>query len=312
MEDFLLAQPDTSADRCDVSAVVASCQRVEALIKTLFQIRLCRPLPSEILVHVDGGSPAVLAALREHCPEARVLVSEVLLGPGGARNRLVAEAANELVASFDDDSFPADRSYFARVLHLARLFPSAAVFSAASHQQERLSSSFLHIAVFSGCGCVFRRTWFGRIQGFVPLPIAYNMEEVDVSLQLHELGGVIVHDPCLHVLHDHPPIEKVAASTNAHILANTALFPFLRYPMLAWPLGVWSVLRRLIFLISKGWTAGMYDGLRMIPRYLRLHAASRRSVSVSVLHSWLRLKRRPVEFGSVAALPARQSSAGAC
>lgn len=282
---------------CAVTAVVPACLRVEQLLKTLRSIQLCKPGPAEILVHVDGGAPEVLECLMREHPQVRVLRSDALLGPGGARNRLIAEAANELVANFDDDSFPEHEDYFARVLYLDTRFPTAAIFSAASQESERSPQRFLRIAVFSGCGCVFRKSWFQRVEGFVPLPVAYNMEEVDVSLQMHAIGGWIVHDPMLRVVHDHPPPREIAPQTNAEVLANTALFPFLRFPLWLLPLGVMSVLWRLVFLVHKGWTAGIARGLTMIPRHLLRHAGRRHSVSIGSVLTWLKLKRHPADLG---------------
>lgn len=283
---------------CPVTAIVPACRRREKLLETLKRIRDCQPMPAEILVHVDGGGAEIVAAVRAFNPSIRILVSETLLGPGGSRNQLIAAAAHELVANFDDDSFPEQPDYFARVQMLAELFPKAAMFSAASHAKEWKSLQFQKIALPSGCGCVFRKSWFQRTQGFVPLPVAYNMEEVDIGLQLHAIGGIIVHDPLLRVVHDRILAKKVDAATNAQVLANTALFPYLRFPAWLWPVGVWSVLHRVVVLLCWGWTAGILDGLRMIPDHLQRHKQYRREVTSPSLLFWLLLKRRPRNLGN--------------
>lgn len=68
---------------CAISAVVPAWQRVTELLKTIRQIQACRAgtggNPGK---HVDGATPAVLEALRQHHPDIRVLTSETLLGPG--------------------------------------------------------------------------------------------------------------------------------------------------------------------------------------------------------------------------------------
>ncbi len=294
-----MSDPDT----CQVTAIVPACRRLDKLQKTLRQIRGCQPAPAEILVHVDGGDAVIVEAVKAFDPGISILVTDALLGPGGSRNRLIVEARHELVANFDDDSFPAQADYFARVMLLAERFPDAAMFSAASHAQEWQSLQFQQIALPSGCGSVFRKSWFLRTQGFVPLPIAYNMEEVDIGLQLHAIGGMIVHDPLLRVVHDRVPTLSVDAVTNAQVLANTALFAYLRFPAWLWPVGVWSVFRRVLMLVQWGWTAGLLDGLRMIPEYLQRHKQHRREVTSPSLLSWLLLKRWPKNLGD-ARLPA--------
>jgi GT2 family glycosyltransferase len=286
-----------SSDTCPVTAIVPACRRRDKLLETLRRIRDCRPAPTEILVHVDGGDPEIVTALQNFDPSIRVLTSEPLLGPGGSRNVLIAAAQCELVANFDDDSFPAFPDYFARVLGLAERFPNAAMFSAASHAKEWQIMKFQQIAVPSGCGCVFRRSWFQRTQGFVPLPVAYNMEEVDIGLQLHALGGMIVHDPLLRVVHDHVLVQVLDSNTNAHVLANTALFAYLRYPAWLWPVGVYSVCCHVAKLLSWGWTAGLLAGLRLIPSYLQQYKKYRYEVSSPTILSWLLLKRWPRNLG---------------
>jgi len=287
--------PET--DVCPISVIVPACRRLEKLLATLQRIRDCRPAPAELLVHVDGGDETIVAAVRAWDQSIQILTSAGSLGPGGSRNRLIAAARHELVANFDDDSFPAQPDYFARVMQLAERFPEAAMFSAASHAKEWQSLQFQRIALPSGCGCVFRKSWFERIQGFVPLPVAYNMEEVDIGLQLHAIGGSIVHDPLLRVVHDRVLSQEVDATTNAQVLANTALFPFLRFPAWLWPVGAWSVLNRMALLVCWGWTTGLLDGLRMIPDYLQRHKQYRREVTSPSLLSWLLLKRWPKNLG---------------
>lgn len=220
-----------------------------------------------------------------------------LLGPGGARNRLVEAAAQELIANFDDDSFPQDPDYFARVLELAARFPQAAILSAANASDAPRAVRFTREPMASGCGCVFRKSWFLRAGGFVPLPVAYGMEEADMGLRLHALGGVIVRDDTLRVIHDKPPAESVDAELNAAVLANTALLPFLRFPVWLWPVGLLQVLQRIRYLVARGWTAGLGRGLWQMPAHLRRHAIWRQALPARAVLSWLLSKRisRPLQ-----------------
>lgn len=276
-----------------ISVIIPACLRVDCLERLLRKLRHSTPAPNEILVHVDGGNMALMEPLRETYPEVQWLVSDIYVGPGGARNRLVAAARHELVANFDDDSFPDQPDYFARVRHTVALFPHAAVISAAGQPSEWTDGGFCEIAVFSGCGCVFRKSWFQRVRGFVPLPIAYNMEEVDVSLQLHAIGGKIIHDPELRVKHEHPEEPRDGVNLAAEILSNTALLPFLRYPLWLLPVGLLHVLSMVLWMVRNRTIRAIPPGLARIPA--RLHANRRYRCTVpggSVL-SWIWLRRRP-------------------
>lgn len=296
----MLNAPPSYLSACPITAIVPAYERVESLLKTLSIIQQCEPAPEEIIVHADGSNPAVLEAVSQHYPKIQVLQSRDLIGPGGARNRLIHAARHELVANFDDDSFPDQPDYFARVLRLAREFPDAAIYSAASQDFEKAMLGPHAIAVSSGCGCVFRKSWHAKTRGFVSLPIAYGMEETDISLQLHALGGMIVHAPDLHVKHDKPPPLEVSALTNATVIANMALLPYLRYPVLLWPAGIWQVLRRVMYVVSSGWSHGVWAGIQMIPRHLAAHRDEVARVSYRSLLSWfvLRLHPRPLKLSS--------------
>lgn len=285
------------------SAIVPTHARFDLLARTLDSLLACDPAPDEILVHVDAGNTALRDAVTAPYPQVRCLFSETRLGPGGSRNRLLAAATHDWVASFDDDSYPAQADWFARAAELVRTFPEAAVFSAASHAPEWASLQLRRIAVFSGCGCVFHKSWILRTRGFVPLAIAYGMEEVDLSLQLHALGGRIVHDPLLRVNHepapDRPPPGPQVAALG---LVNSLLLPWLRYPVVLWPVGLLQVLSKIRWMLAHAQGAAVLPGLRLAPDVLREHAACAQRVPVRRLLSWLRLRRRPQDLGDARVL----------
>lgn len=279
---------------CPISAVFPLHTRVEAALKTLAVLKSCNPAPAEILVCMDNCPEGIAERIHAFHPDVRLLENETNLGPGGSRNKLFAAASHELIANFDDDSFPAHADFFARVWETAQRFPEAAVISASSQPDEWKTPFYLQIAIPSGCGCVFRKSWFERTTGYVPLPIAYSMEEVDVGLQLHAAGGQIIHDPQLRVIHDHGPLMMVNELTNATVLANTALFPYLRFPVWLWPIGLWQIARRIAYLLSQKWTRGLGAGLRMIPKHLQRHRMYQKIMPGVAILSWLRLRYRPV------------------
>lgn len=285
------------------SAIVPTHARFDLLARTLDRLLACEPAPAEILVHVDAGNSALRDAVTEHYPQVRCLFSETRLGPGGSRNRLLAAATHDWVASFDDDSYPAQADWFARAAELVRAFPDAAVLSAASHAPEWQSLQLRRIGVFSGCGCVFHKPWFLRTRGFVPLAIAYGMEEVDLSLQLHALGGRLIHDPLLRVNHEPAPDRPAPGTREAALgLVNTLLLPWLRYPVALWPVGLLQGLSKIRWMLAHGQGGAVLPGLRLTPDLLREQAARVQRVPVRSLLSWLRLRRQPQDLGEARAL----------
>src|SRR5688572_13958406 len=116
--------------RPGISAIVTAYERIDQTLNTLHILESCDPKPDEILVHVDEGRIECVKAISSTFPQIRMLTSSERVGPGGGRNKLVAAASHEFVASFDDDSYPIDSDYFARVLQLFDRFPDASIICA--------------------------------------------------------------------------------------------------------------------------------------------------------------------------------------
>ena len=281
-----------------ISAIVTAYDRIEQTLATLRVIHGCVPQPDEILVHVDANQTECEKAIRDSFPKVRVLRSGDQIGPGGGRNKLVDAARFELVASFDDDSYPIDSNYFARALKLFERFPDAAVISAALyHVGEAIgldAQSARWTADFCGGACIFRRTAFLAAGGYVPLPVAYGMEEVDLAIRLHSRGGKILTTPWLRVFHNTDLRHHGDPRVTAGSIANLALLAYLRYPVSLWAVGVAQCANRLLWLLRHGRWRGIWRGVTMIPAHLWANHCYRLPVSKRALRSYLALRRAPI------------------
>jgi GT2 family glycosyltransferase len=281
-----------------ISAIVTAYERIEQTLATLHVIQSCVPPPDEILVHVDANQVECEKAIRNAFEGVRVLRSAERVGPGGGRNKLVEAAQFELVASFDDDSYPIDSDYFARALKMFAQFPEASVICAALyHAGEAIGldeRSGQWTADFSGGACIYRRKDFFDAGGYVPLPVAYGMEEVDLALRLHARGGKILTTPWLRVFHNTNLQRHADPSVTAGSIANLALLTYLRYPVSLWGIGVGQCANRLLWLLRHGRHRGIWKGLTMMPAHLRANHRYRSPVSSGALRSYLALRRAPL------------------
>lgn len=281
-----------------ITAIVTAFDRIERTIDTLRTIERCVPPPAEILVHVDGKRAALAAAIRAAHPAVRVLMSDTIVGPGGARNALIAAATNSIVASFDDDSHPIDADYFARVAEVLRRVPAASVVGACVYHRhepvgaDRRTASW--VADFSGGACAYRRDHFLDTGGYVPIETAYGMEEVDLALRLHAQGRRVLQTPWLRVFHDTDLARHADPKVTAASITNLALLAYLRYPAALWIVGAGQCVNRLWWLLGHGRSAGMLRGLLDIPLALGQYRHARRLVPASAVRSYLRLRRHPV------------------
>jgi GT2 family glycosyltransferase len=282
---------------CAITVVIPTYQRPEQLLDAVTRIRSCDPCPDEIIVHVDGNDRVSETVVAE-IAGVKVLQSTQQVGPGGGRNRAIAQAKNEIVASFDDDSYPIDQDYFARLLTLFDAFPKAAVIGAQIfHRDEAIALDSLAtrwVHSFVGCGCAYRRSVFQQTSGYVPLAVAYGMEEVDLSLRLHDLGWGVLESDGLRVFHDthlsHHSDSKITAAS----IANQMLLTYLRYPIAFWGLGGVQCLSRVIWLVRHGRFLGIGAGFRAMPGLIRQYWGDREAVSTRSLLNYQRLRRQSV------------------
>ena len=281
-----------------ISAIVTAYERIDQTLATLRIIRSCVPPPDEVLVHVDGNQVECERAIRTAFPDVHIILSTEQAGPGGGRNKLMEAARCELVASFDDDSYPIDSDYFARALQLFESFPNASVVCAALyHIGESIElddRSAQWTADFTGAACLYRRTAFLEAGGYVPLPIAYGMEEVDFALRLHSQGGKVLTSRWLRVFHNTDLNHHADPRVTAGSIANLALLAYLRYPVSLWGIGMGQCANRLLWLLRHGRRRGIWKGLTMIPAHLRANQQYRSRLSTAAVRSYLALRRAPV------------------
>lgn len=286
-----------SGSFCPLTVITTSYRRPKEILITLDKILGTRPAPAEVLVHVDDNQTECEAAIRKSFPDVQTILSPTRVGPGGARNKLLATARNEIVASFDDDSYPIDSDYFDRVLSIFLKFPEAALLAASIFHREEIVTpavdEFSWVSDFAGAGCAYRRNVFLNTARYVPIPIAYGMEEVDLALRLHASGKKILFAKSLRVFHDSRLEHHVQPEINGASIANLALLGYLRYPRSLWLTGVGQCLNRIRWLLKHGRWRGIISGLIMIPRHLRMYRQYRTPLSRNAVQSYLTLRRSP-------------------
>lgn len=293
----------TNAQVCPVSVVIPTYDRTDLLLITLQNILGCDPLPSEILIHIDGNDqqsePAIHQCLSNiKTSSIKILKSQINLGPGGGRNLLIKAAQNEIVASFDDDSYPLDKDYFDRLLHIFQTYPDTSVVTAAVYYPHQLivdDAQFTRwVATFEGCGCAYKKSDFLRTDGYLPLRWAYGAEEADIAIQLHAQKRNILQTDCLRVYHNTAHQHHKTTEINAANISNIALLAYARYPLSLWGLAILQVLNRVIYSIKRRRYAGILLGLLIIPQQIWAYRNYRKPVSGKALEKYFSLRKNPV------------------
>jgi GT2 family glycosyltransferase len=149
------------------------------------------------------------------------------------------------------------------------------------------------VADFSGGGCAYRRARFLETGGYVALTAAYGMEEVDVGLRLHALGGRVLRSRRLRVFHNTDLSHHADPAITSASIVNLALLAYLRYPVSMWAFGAAQCANRIQWLFRHGRRRGVWRGLTSIPAAIAERRRERDPLPGRAVRSFLALRRAP-------------------
>lgn len=278
-----------------VSVIIPTYNRGQTLLETLERILKCDPRPSEILVHVDEGDITTVPLISNVHESVKIYTAETRQGPGGGRNRLLPQCQCETIVSLDDDSYPIDEDFFARVPKVFAENPSVGVVAMKiTHDDEQLEPRMetrVEVADFVGCGCAYRRSAIANIDGYVPLQPAYGMEEVDVALQVADRGYSIVLDHDLRIRHATDRTHQTSIDIVSAHIKNTMLLAFARYPRSLLGLGTLQYLNRVLYSLKRGHLLGLLKGVIETPIHVWKHRGYRSPVKRETVLQLRQLRR---------------------
>ena len=281
-----------------VAVVIPTYNRGLAVLAILEKIQKCEPKPAEIWVHVDLADDVIESELKRRFPDVGVLTSPIRLGPGGGRHRCLLNCSTPYAVSFDDDSYPVDSDFFAMVDGLFSDFPRAAVLGARiwhRHEPQKVrTGSLVQCPSFLGCGHAVRLAAYRRVRGYIPRPVAYGMEEHDLSLQLFAAGWQIYEAGNLRVFHDTDLRHHQSPEITSGAIANTGLYAFLHYPLIGWGLGVVQVANKVAYCIRTSRVRGIWSGIARMPVECYRHRHYRKPVPWRTLRRFLHFRKTGV------------------
>jgi GT2 family glycosyltransferase len=283
-----------------VAVIVPTFGRGRSVLGVLRRISsLSSPLPDEVIVHADQSDGTLEQEIAREFPAVTVLSSPGRIGPGGGRHRCLIATTCDYAISLDDDSWPVDADFLARAAALFSAWPDVAVIGASIwHRGEKdiaRTARVLPAANFVGCGHAIRVAAYRSVRGYLARPIAYGMEESDLSLQLFATGWKIVRSEELRVFHDTDRLHHNAQEITAGQITNLGLGVFLNYPLSAWGLGALQLGNAVKDAVVRRRFRGIAKGLARIPGDCIRHSALRHPVSRSVLRDYRRLLAGDVE-----------------
>ena len=281
--------------------MIATHDRCDDLRRTLRKLFELQPRADEILICADGCKDGTSEMVREGFPECKLLENKEQRGSVFSRDRLLRAAAGDIVASFDDDSYPLDKDFLKRA---AELFAEESEVAVISFPEIRNDEEFAHhtktpsspphlVSAYANCAAAMRRAAYLRSQGF-PAFFEHMYEEPDYALQCYALGYEVRFEPSLPVRH-HVSTNQREPIKRHHLNARNELWSVLMRCPFPYVMGValFRIWRQFRYACSEGFGWAINEprwwlsALRGIPECVR----NRHAVPWRIYYAWMKLAR---------------------
>ena len=224
----------------NTSIMITTRNRLSDLQRTLAMITQLDPAPSEILITADGCTDGTVEFVRDKYPQAKLTVNAVGQGSVASRDRMMRQAAGDLVFSLDDDSYPEQMDCLKPVAELFQQRPQLAVAHFPQHSDEHPESLACtdfgppcFTRSFANSGACLRRSTYLELPGFEPR-FFHAFEEPDYALQCVAAGKEVYYVPIITIRHHFSSHSRNRVQTHHRHARNQ----------------VWSILMRCPFPYS--------------------------------------------------------------
>lgn len=286
---------------------IATHNRQDDLRRTLDALRKLDPQPDEIWVCMDGCRDGTKVMLRNEYPWIKTLENNPSLGSIGSRDRIIRSAESELILSLDDDSYPMDVDFVARVKTLFEQDPYLGIlyfpqrsdeFPESLNQEDFGRAQW--IGSYANSGAVFRRDLYLRLPGY-PQFFFHMYEEPDFALQVIAAGRQVIYYPELLIRHHYSSVQRNEIRIHHRHSRNEFWSVLMRCPMPWLPLiSIYKLVSQFRYACHRGgkWVyrepLWWFKALAGIPTALR----NRKPVSWERYRYWLMLMKEGIEVPS--------------
>jgi len=291
------------------SIMITTRNRREELRRTLGKLFELQPAADEILICADGCTDGTSEMVRKDFPSCILLENDSARGSVFSRDRLLRTASGDIVLSLDDDSYPLDRDFFAKLQLVLGQHAGAAVITfpeirdgGTTADPARLSSAPAHlVSAYPNCAAAMRREIYLRLGGY-PIFFEHAYEEPDYALQCYAAGYTVCFDPRLSIRHHHLSSKNGNRLRRHPLNARNELWSVLmRCPFpYVMAVALFRIWRQFRYACSRGPTWAIrepvwwWSAFRGIPTCLR----HRSPIEWRVYYAWMKLARQPVPSAS--------------
>jgi len=281
-----------------VSIMITTKNRSADLMQTLGVLKGLDPQPLEIIITADGCSDDTVEMVKRELPAARLIINEVGRGSVASRDRMMREAAGDLVLALDDDSHPEQIECLSILQRLFEKNPKLAIATFPQRSDEYPESLTRHnfsgahpVRSFPCSGACLRVSTYRSLRGFEPM-FFHMYEEPDYALQCVAAGWEVLYTPVITIRH-HWTGSGRSELRNHHRHARNELWSTVircPFPQMLVMIG-WRILSQARFAAGRGtdWLIRepfwWWEAIKGIPQAL----SRRHPVSWSGYRKWLSL-----------------------
>ncbi len=286
-----------------VAVCITTRNRCAELMRTLRELEPLSPQPDEILVVADGCSDATVEQVRNAHPQATLLIHEHSRGSIPSRNELAATTQCDVMLSLDDDSYPMEADFVARIRELFATRPRLAVVCFPQRSEEFPESltavtfgESRYVGSFANSGAAIRRSAFLQLGGY-PEQFGHMYEEPDFALRCVCAGWEVWQDTSRTIRHHFTGTQRSEVRNHQRHARNEFWSVLMRCPApQLFAVAAYRALRQFGYALSRGlswavrepqwWLAALVG----VPRCL----AGRRALPWRSYAAWVKLVGTPI------------------
>ena len=246
-----------------VGVTIATHNRLSDLQRTLDALAGLTPQPDEIWICADGCSDGTAEFVRARYPKAHLIVNEQAQGSIPSRNALATECKCDILLSLDDDSYPMEPDFIARLRELFTASPRLAVATFPQRSDEFPETfdalSFgpsTYVASYVNSGAAIRREVFHAL-GRYPAFFFHAYEEPDFALRCIAAGWQVRNETSLTIRHHYTGAQRNELRTHHRHSRNELWSVFLRCPLpMLVPVAVFRIARQFGYALHRGAVVG--------------------------------------------------------
>ncbi len=286
-----------------VAICIATHNRRDDLARTLGALAPLAPAPDEIFVTADGCTDGTAEWVRASHPGVRLIVHATARGSVPSRNEMAAASTCDVFVSLDDDSYPLDGDFIARVRALFATRPRLAVASFPQRTDEfpaTLTAADFGPPEFAGSfansGAAIRRAAFDELGGY-PGFFFHAYEEPDFALRCVCAGWQVRHETSPAIRHHFTGAQRNEMRTHQRHARNELWSVLLRCPVpQLFAVAAFRAARQFAYAWTRGLAWAVQEprwwlaALAGVPRCL----AARRALPWRGYLAWMRLVRAPI------------------